>query len=67
MKYRDHPNMKLVWYEDLNTCFEDQVNDLSNFLGYTMTDENMKVRQQLAEASHHFYCNMIRPKINLCK
>ena len=54
MKYRDHPNMKLVWYEELNTCFEDQVNDLSNFLGYTMTDENMKVRQQLAKASYHF-------------
>ena len=54
MKYRDHPNMKLVWYEDLNTCFEDQVNDLSNFLGYTMMDDNMKVRQQLVETSYRF-------------
>ena len=35
--------MKLVWYEDLNNTFEDQVTDLADFLGYEMTDEKMEV------------------------
>ena len=35
--------MKLVWYEDLNNRFEDEVSDLADFLGYEMTDDKMKV------------------------
>ena len=43
MSFKDHPNLKIVWYEDLTTNFERQVKELAEFTGYKMTDENLKV------------------------
>ena len=43
LSFKDNPNLKIVWYEDLTTNFERQVKELAEFTGYEMTDENMKV------------------------
>ena len=43
LSYKDHPNLKIVWYEDLSTNFENEVESLSDFTGYKMTEETIKV------------------------
>ena len=43
MKYKGHPNLKVVWYEDINDKFEENVQELANFAGYEISTEKMKV------------------------
>ena len=35
--------MKIVWYEDLSTNFEKEIESLSEFTGYKMTEDSIKV------------------------
>ena len=49
--------MKILWYEDLTTNFEEEVRGLSKFTGYELSDENMKVnlKMLLNQSSVNFY------------
>ena len=41
-KYKDEPNFKLVWYEDMKKDLIAIIRDMSKFLGYHLTE--LKVR-----------------------
>ena len=42
-KYKDHPNMKIMWFEDMKKDLISKIKELSNFLGYHLTE--LKVLQ----------------------
>ena len=44
LKHKNHPNMKIIWYEDLTTNFDEEVRGLSEFTGYKLSEENMTVK-----------------------
>ncbi len=42
-KYRNHPNMRLLWFEDMKKDLKPIIRDLSKFLGRHLTE--LKVLQ----------------------
>merc|ERR1712024_171097 len=42
-KYKDHPNMKIMWFEDMKKDLISKIKELSKFLGYHLTE--LKVLQ----------------------
>ena len=45
LRYKNHPNLKIVWYEDLTTNFEREVEALAEFTGYKMSEGKMEVKE----------------------
>ena len=43
MKHKNHPNMKVIWYEDLVANFDEEVKGLSEFTGFELSDDQMAV------------------------
>ena len=43
MKHKNHPNMKVIWYEDLVANFDEEVKGLSEFTGFKLSDDQMAV------------------------
>ena len=41
--------MKIIWYEDLTTNFEEEVRGLSEFTGYKLSEENMTVKTRMSK------------------
>ena len=39
MKYRDHPNMKIIWFEDMKTDLAGVIRDVTQFLDRPMSDK----------------------------
>ena len=37
-KQRNHPNMRLLWFEDMKKDLQSIIRDLSKFLGYHLTE-----------------------------
>ncbi len=38
MKYRDNPNFKMVWYEEMKKNLIAVIRDMSKFVGYHLTE-----------------------------
>ncbi len=38
MKYRDNPNFKMVWYEEMKKNLITVIRDMSKFVGYHLTE-----------------------------
>ena len=36
-KYKDHPNMKILWFEDMKKDLLSVIKDVASFTGYHMT------------------------------
>merc|ERR1719361_2951251 len=43
LKNKDHPNVKLLWYEKIVPNFEATVKELSSFTGFDVSEEKIKV------------------------
>ena len=43
MKRKDHPNLKIMWYEDMKKDLIAIIKDVAKFIGYHMTE--LKVLQ----------------------
>ena len=45
LSYKNHHNLKIVWYEDLTTNFEREVEALAEFTRYQMSEGKMEVKE----------------------
>ena len=43
LKWSQNKNLLFLWYEDINADFENKVRELSKFLGFPVSEEQMKV------------------------
>ena len=43
MKHRHSKNVFMYWFEDILVDFEGKVNELAEFTGFKVSDEQMKV------------------------
>ena len=43
IKWSQNKNLLLVWYEDILKDFEDKVNEIAQFTGFSVSENQMKV------------------------
>ena len=46
---RKHPNVQMLWYEDMVMDMTGTINTLSSFLGYSLTKEQLELVEQFVE------------------
>jgi len=53
-KYKDHPNMKIVWFEEIKEDMMKVIRDISKFIGYHMTE------YKVLQLDDHLYIDNFR-------
>jgi len=57
-KYRDHPNLKIVWYEEMKKDLISVIRDVSKFLGKHLTE------YRILKLDDHLYIDNFRENFN---
>jgi hypothetical protein len=61
LKYRDNPNFKMVWYEEMKKNLITVIRDMSKFVGYHLTE--LKVITILIIINFQFILDRIASRV----
>ena len=53
-RHKDHPNMKIVWFEEMKKDMVQIIRDISKFIGYHMTE------YKILKLDDHLYIDNFR-------